>query len=199
MGAGAECNDGVARQIDHLQHRPVVSCCQMPGRHRDHCRHALKDTQDISSAATCRPVMARATAFIDFNPNTTQALANAMVRAEQGGFGGGRIAVMSRAGNLAPGHLQDTPSRKAWRPVARQLPEDGAATALKALAAYQAGNAIEGLDQRFLLAAPTRMRQWLKPHYRWKISVCTFVSLTTGHQHLHRRQRHNQPIAPGEF
>ena len=145
VGAGAGAVTALrSGRIDAISNTdPVVSMLEMPGEIQIIVdTRTLKDTQAIFGGNMPAGCLYAPQAFIDANPNTTQALANALVRADKWIQKAGPDEIASRARKLSagrPGRVQDRHLQEPGRPVARRAdPEDGAATALKALAAYQA-------------------------------------------------------------
>ena len=132
-------------QIDAISNTdPVVSMLEMPGEIQIIVdTRTLKDTQAIFGGNMPAGCLYAPQAFIDANPNTTQALANALVRADKWiqKAGPDEIAkVVPESYLLGDPAVYKTAISKSLEGLSPDglIPEDGAATALKALAAYQA-------------------------------------------------------------
>ncbi|MGE8617238.1 MAG: ABC transporter substrate-binding protein, partial [Achromobacter spanius] len=146
VGAGAGAVTALrSGQIDAISNTdPVVSMLQMPGDIEIIVdTRTLKDTQDIFGGNMPAGCLYAPQAFIDANPNTTQALTNALVRADKWiqKAGPDEIAkVVPETYLLGDPAIYKAAIAKSLEGLSPDgmIPEDGAATALKALAAYQA-------------------------------------------------------------
>ena len=146
VGAGAGAVTALrSGQIDAISNTdPVVSMLEMPGEIQIIVdTRTLKDTQDIFGGNMPAGSLYAPQAFIDANPNTTQALTNAIVRADKWiqKAGPEEIAkVVPEAYLLGDPAVYKAALAKSMEGLSPDgmIPEDGAATALKALAAYQA-------------------------------------------------------------
>lgn len=146
VGAGAGAVTALrSGQIDAISNTdPVVSMLQMPGDIQIIVdTRTLKDTQEIFGGNMPAGCLYAPQAFIDANPNTTQALTNALVRANKWiqKAGPDEIAkVVPEAYLLGDPAVYKAAVSKSMEGLSPDgmIPEDGAATALKALAAFLA-------------------------------------------------------------
>ncbi|WZB76950.1 ABC transporter substrate-binding protein [Achromobacter insuavis] len=146
VGAGAGAVTALrSGQIDAISNTdPVVSMLEMPGDIQIIVdTRTLKDTQDIFGGNMPAGCLYAPQAFVDANPNTVQALTNAMVRADKWiqKAGPDEIAkVVPETYLLGDPAVYKAAIGKSLEGLSPDgmIPEDGAATALKALAAYQA-------------------------------------------------------------
>ncbi|CAB3695396.1 ABC transporter substrate-binding protein [Achromobacter marplatensis] len=146
VGAGAGAVTALrSGQIDAISNTdPVVSMLEMPGDIQIIVdTRTLKDTQDIFGGNMPAGCLYAPQAFIDANPNTTQALTNALVRADKWiqKAGPDEIAkIVPETYLLGDPAVYKAAIAKSLEGLSPDgmIPEDGAATALKALAAYQA-------------------------------------------------------------
>ncbi|CAB3662847.1 hypothetical protein LMG26685_03352 [Achromobacter mucicolens] len=145
VGAGAGAVTAVrSGQIDAISNTdPVVSMLEMPGEIQIIVdTRTLKDTQEIFGGNMPAGCLYAPQAFIDANPNTVQALTNAIVRADKWiqKAGPDEIAkVVPETYLLGDPAVYKAALGKSMEGLSPDgmIPEDGAATALKALAAYQ--------------------------------------------------------------
>jgi NitT/TauT family transport system substrate-binding protein len=146
VGAGAGAVTALrSGQIDAISNTdPVVSMLEMPGDIQIIVdTRTLKDTKEIFGGNMPAGCLYAPQAFLDANPNTTQALANALVRADKWiqKAGADEIAkVVPETYLLGDPAVYKAAIAKSLEGLSPDglIPEDGAATALKALAAYQA-------------------------------------------------------------
>lgn len=146
VGAGAGAVTALrSGQIDAISNTdPVVSMLEMPGDIQIIVdTRTLKDTQDIFGGNMPAGCLYAPQAFVDANPNTVQALTNAMVRADKWiqKAGPDEIAkVVPETYLLGDPAVYKAAIGKSLEGLSPDgmIPEDGAATAFKALAAYQA-------------------------------------------------------------
>ena len=144
VGAGAGAVTAVrSGQIDGISNLdPVVSMLQAADEIKIISdTRTLKDTIEIFGGNMPAGCLYMPQAFIDANPNTTQALVNAMVRADKWIQKAGPDKVTTTVpesyllGDPKVYTLSVSKSMEGLSPNG-MIPEDGAATALKALAAY---------------------------------------------------------------
>ena len=147
VGAGAGAVTALrSGQIDAISNTdPVVSMLAMPGDIDIIVdTRTLKDTQEIFGGNMPAGSLYAPQAFLDANPNTAQALTNAIVRADKWIQ---KASVEEIASAVPTQYLLGDPAvYKAAISKSKEglspdgvIPEDGAATATKALAAYVKG------------------------------------------------------------
>jgi len=144
VGAGAGAVTALrSGQIDAISNTdPVVSMLEMAGDTRIIVdTRTLKDTQDIFGGNMPAGCLYAPEEFVSANPNTAQALANAIVRADKWiqQAGAEEIAkVVPKNYLLGEPEVYITAIKKSMEGLSPDgiIPEDGAATALKALAAF---------------------------------------------------------------
>lgn len=147
VGAGAGAVTALrSGQIDAISNTdPVVSMLAMPGDIDIIVdTRTLKDTQEIFGGNMPAGSLYAPQAFIDANPNTVQALTNAIVRADKWIQKAGAEEI---AKTVPTQYLLGDPAvykaaiEKSMDGLSPDgvIPEDGAATATKALAAYVKG------------------------------------------------------------
>ncbi|WP_251863624.1 ABC transporter substrate-binding protein [Achromobacter sp. Marseille-Q4962] len=147
VGAGAGAVTALrSGQIDAISNTdPVVSMLEMPGDIQVIVdTRTLKDTQDIFGGNMPAGCLYAPQSFVEANPNTVQALTNAMVRADKWiqKAGAEEIAkVVPQNYLLGDPAVYKTAISKSMEGLSPDgiIPEDGAATALKALAAFTPG------------------------------------------------------------
>lgn len=148
IGVGAGAGAVIALrsgQIDAIANTdPVVSMLEMAGDIQIVLdTRTLQDTRSVFGGDMPAGCLYAPQAFIDAHPNTTQALSNALVRADKWIQRAGPDEI---AKTVPSGYLLGDPAMyrvaigKSLEGLSPDglIPEDGAATALKALAAYQA-------------------------------------------------------------
>ncbi|WP_459615145.1 ABC transporter substrate-binding protein [Bordetella sp. 2513F-2] len=144
VGAGAGAVTALrSGQIDAISNTdPVVSMLEMAGDTRIIVdTRTLKDTQDIFGGNMPAGCLYAPEEFVSANPNTAQALANAIVRADKWiqQAGAEEIAkVVPKNYLLGEPEVYITAIKKSMEGLSPDgiIPEDGADTALKALAAF---------------------------------------------------------------
>ena len=190
VGAGAGAVTALrSGQIDAISNTdPVVSMLEMPGEIQIIVdTRTLKDTQAIFGGNMPAGCLYAPQAFIDANPNTTQALANALVRADKWiqKAGPDEIAkVVPESYLLGDPAVYKTAISKSLEGLSPDglIPEDGAATALKALAAYQADFDAAKIDASKVwtndFARPTRSTPMAEAALALENISCTFAATT---------------------
>lgn len=144
VGAGAGAVTALrSGQIDAMSNTdPVVTLLEKSGDMKIIVdTRTLKDTRDIFGGNMPAGCLYSSQSYIDANPNTVQALANAMVRADKWIHSAGVDAIVKA---VPPGYLLGEPEIYKASVLASMeglspdgiIPEDGAATAVKALAAF---------------------------------------------------------------
>ena len=210
VGAGAGAVTALrSGQIDAISNTdPVVSMLEMPGEIQIIVdTRTLKDTQAIFGGNMPAGCLYAPQAFIDANPNTTQALANALVRADKWiqKAGPDEIAkVVPESYLLGDPAVYKTAISKSLEGLSPDglIPEDGAATALKALAAYQADFDAAKIDVSKVWTNDFARRANEKyPNGCAALEniSCTFVSRDDRSQRYTAVSDTSLAIAPGEF
>ncbi|MDQ8034373.1 ABC transporter substrate-binding protein [Bordetella genomosp. 1] len=146
VGAGAGAVTALrSGQIDAISNTdPVVSMLELAGDIQTIVdTRTLKDTLDIFGGNMPAGCLYAPTEFVEKNPNTVQALTNAMVRADKWiqKAGADEIAkVVPESYLLGDPTVYKAAIAKSMEGLSPDglIPEDGAATALKALAAFSA-------------------------------------------------------------
>ncbi|MBO9356925.1 transporter substrate-binding domain-containing protein [Bordetella petrii] len=165
VGAGAGAVTALrSGQIDAISNTdPVVSMLAMPGDIEVIVdTRTLKDTQEIFGGNMPAGSLYAPQAFIDANPNTVQALTNAIVRANKWIQQAGAEEIAKTVptqyllGDPAVYKAAIDKSMEGLSPDGI-IPEDGAATATKALAAF-----VKGFDASKIDPAKTWTNQFTK-------------------------------------